>query len=66
MQHDGLMVTCDSIPAERAPTVHTEFTCGNMTVGPRQSLYSPLCCMPHDVADWVKRWLGEDADGTAV
>ena len=39
---------------------------GKVTVGPRQSLYSPLCCIPHDVADCVNRWLGDEADGTAV
>jgi hypothetical protein len=40
--------------------------CGKVTFLPPHLSYSVLVCIPHDVADWVNRWFGLDADGTAV
>ena len=37
-----------------------------MSVVPPQLLYMMLSWIPHEVADWLKRWLGVDAEGTAV
>jgi len=37
---------------------------GNVLVAPPQSEYMMLSWMPHEVALWLKRWLGVEALGT--
>jgi hypothetical protein len=40
--------------------------CGKVTVLPPQESYKTFAVIPHEVADWAKRWLGDEAEGTAV